>query len=160
MTGLLQGYATRAAASRPGRMALVMGDQRLSYGELEERSNRLARLLAERGCEHGDRVALVCSKSPAAIVAMHAVLKAGAAYVPIDVASPAARVEKILYAAEPVLLLADAGAAQFVEDLRPDAPVAAVDEDASGHSADPLDPLVGADDMAHILFTSGSTGTP
>lgn len=160
MTGLLQGYATRAAASRPGRTALVMGDQRLSYGELEERSNRLARLLSERGCEPGDRVALVCSKSPAAIVAMHAVLKAGAAYVPIDVASPAARVEKILYAAEPRLLLADAGAARFVEDLRPDAPVAAVDEDASGHSADPLDPLVGADDMAHILFTSGSTGTP
>ena len=91
MSGLLQGYATRAAANGPGRTALVMGDERLSYGELEERSNRLARLLAERGCEPGDRVALVCSKSPAAIVAMQAVLKAGAAYVPIDVASPAAR---------------------------------------------------------------------
>jgi amino acid adenylation domain-containing protein len=137
-----------------------MGDERLSYGELEQRSNRLARLLAERGCEPGDRVALVCSKSPAAIVAMHAVLKTGAAYVPIDVASPAARVEKILRAAEPRLLLADAGAAQLVHDLHLDAPVAPVDEDASAHSADPLDAVVGADDTAHILFTSGSTGTP
>jgi amino acid adenylation domain-containing protein len=157
---LLQGYATRAAAGHPGSTALVMGDERLTYGELEEHSNRLARLLIERGCRPGDRVALVCSKSPEAIVAIHAVLKAGAAYVPIDVASPAARVDKILRAADPRLLLADGGAAELVDDLRPEAPVAVLDEDVSANSADPLDPLGGPDDTAHILFTSGSTGTP
>jgi amino acid adenylation domain-containing protein len=160
VNGLLQGYAARAAARQPDSTALVMGEERVSYGELEERSNRLARLLTERGCRPGDRVVLACSKSPAAIVAMHAVLKAGAAYVPIDVASPAARVDKILRAAEPRLLLADASAAGLVDELRPDASVLSVDEDASAHSAEPLDPPVGADDTAHILFTSGSTGTP
>jgi amino acid adenylation domain-containing protein len=160
VTGLLQDYAMRSGARRPEATALVMGEERLSYEQLEERSNRLARLLMERGCGPGDRVVLACSKSPAAIVAMHAVLKAGAAYVPIDVASPAARVGKILTAAEPSLLLADAAAAELVEELRPDAPVVSVDEDASAYSHEGIDPLVGADDVAHILFTSGSTGTP
>jgi amino acid adenylation domain-containing protein len=157
VTRLLQDYA---AAARPGRTALVMGDERVSYGELEERSNRLARLLVERGCEPGDRVALVTSKSPDAIVAMHGVLKAGGAYVPIDVASPAARVKKILEAAEPRLLLADSSADALVDELRPRTPVEGVTVDVSSYASDPLDPLVGPSDMAHILFTSGSTGTP
>ncbi len=157
---LIQDYAARAAASRPRSTALVMGGERVSYCELEERSNRLARLLADRGCEPGDRVALVTSKSPDAIVAMHAILKAGAGYVPIDVATPAPRVEKILSAAEPRLRLADHSAAKLVEELGPDVPVVAVDVDASAFGAEPLEPLVGAQDMAHILFTSGSTGTP
>ena len=154
---LLQGYAARAGA---GRTALVMGDERVSYGELEERSNRLAGLLIERGCAPGDRVALLTSKSPDAIVAMHAVLKAGGAYVPIDVASPAARVAKIIDAAEPRLLLADSSAGPLVEELKPQAPVEDVAVDVSSLSADPLEARVGPGDMAHILFTSGSTGTP
>lgn len=160
MTGLLQDYAASAAANDPSRTALVMGGERVGYGELEERSNRLARLLLERGCEPGGRVALLSAKTPAAIVAMHAVLKAGAAYVPIDVASPAARVGKILTAAEPRLLLADPSAAALVEELDPQLPVAAVEENPGGRSAEPLEPLAGPQDMAHILFTSGSTGAP
>ena len=157
MSRLLQHYAAHAPARRT---ALAMGSERVTYGELEERSNRLARLLIERGCQPGDRVALLSAKSPDAIVAMHAILKAGAAYVPVDVASPAARVAKILAAAEPRLLLADGGAGALVEELEPRNPVIAVNDDAGDFPADPLEPLVGPGDMAHILFTSGSTGTP
>ena len=142
---LLHEYAARAAERDAGRTALVMGDERLTYSELEAESNRLARMLTETGCRPGDRVALAVSKSPAAVVAMHAVLKAGGAYVPLDVASPEARTQKILDAAEPRLVLTE-------ETLRERA-WATLD-------AEPLDPRVGEGDMAHVLFTSGSTGTP
>jgi len=60
----------------------------MSYGELEQSSSRLARLLAEAGCEPGDRVCLFVPKSPATIVSILATLKASCVYVPIDVASP------------------------------------------------------------------------
>jgi amino acid adenylation domain-containing protein len=70
------------------------------------------------------------------------------------------RVEKILNAAEPRLLLADSSAQGRVDELRPEAPVEEVSVDASGFSPDPVEALVGPEDMAHILFTSGSTGTP
>jgi acyl-CoA synthetase (AMP-forming)/AMP-acid ligase II len=86
---LLQHYAARPAQSDPSKVALVMGDDRVTYGELECDSNRLARLLIDQGCRPGDRVCLFTPKSLAAIVAMHATLKAGAAYVPIDPQSPA-----------------------------------------------------------------------
>jgi amino acid adenylation domain-containing protein len=76
------------------------------------------------------------------------------------VASPAARVAKILTAADARLLLVDASAVELVVALRPNVPVLSVDEDASAYPAEALDPTVGPDDMAHILFTSGSTGTP
>jgi non-ribosomal peptide synthetase component F len=98
---LLQDYAARGAERDPSKIALVMADEQVTYGQLERESNQLARLLIEHGCRPDDRVCLFTPKSPAAIVAMHAILKAGAAYVPIDPASPAARIAKILEAAEP-----------------------------------------------------------
>ena len=69
MTALLQDYAARAAESRGGATAVVMGDERLSYAELELQGNRLARLLAEYGCQPGDRVCLLVPKRPITIAA-------------------------------------------------------------------------------------------
>src|SRR5258706_5601821 len=68
----------------------------MSYGELEQSSNRLAHLLKDAGCRRGDRVGLLLPKSPAAIVAMLGVLKADAIYVPMDPASPAPRQARVL----------------------------------------------------------------
>lgn len=179
MSALLQDYAARRAETHASDVALVMGDERLTYGELEAESNRLARLLVEDSCRPGDRVCLFTSKSPSAIVAMHAILKAGAAYVPIDPASPAPRIAKIVDAADPRLVLVASGAAGLVDDLVAsgrltarigslDAPAVAGEHfiaafnpaDWSVLPPEPPQRRGAADSMAHILFTSGSTGTP
>jgi amino acid adenylation domain-containing protein len=177
VTALLQEYVARQADARPDELALVLGDERLTYGELEAASNRLARLLREAGCRRGDRVCLFVPKTPAAIVAELATLKADCAYVPIDTASPAPRVEMIVESAAPALVLVSGSAAQLLDDVLADreATVGSLDEDRisgehfeSAFSAADLEsqspealPFENStDDAAHILFTSGSTGTP
>ena len=171
---LLQEYAGRRALSEPDRRALVLGAETLTYGELDDLSTRLARLLVDGGCRPGDRVCLVAAKSPRMVLAMHAALKAGCCYVPIDSESPAARTEAILRSADPHAVLVDAAGSRLLEEagLRPPlvGSLAAAHEPVPGAAFAPADlaavePLLppvrrsGAD-AAHILFTSGSTGTP
>ncbi len=179
MNTLLQHHATRVASRDPSRVAIVMGHERMTYGELEAESNRLAHVLVGRGCRPGDRIGLFVEKSPSAIVAMHAVLKAGAAYVPIDLASPAPRIARILEAAEPRHVLATSAAAPVIDELVADGrlhvPVGLLDAAPVDHHrwtpafgpgdwsvlpAEPLEPVGDPDSLAHLLFTSGSTGMP
>ncbi len=177
MTALLQEYVARQAEARPDDVALVMGAERLTYGELEAASNRLARLIREAGCVRGDRVCLFVPKTPAAIVAELATLKADCAYVPIDTASPAPRVELIVGSSEPTLILVAAPAAKLLDEVLESRTitVGSLDEeplagerfssafsaaDQAAQSAEPLPWENTTDDAAHILFTSGSTGTP
>jgi amino acid adenylation domain-containing protein len=176
---LIHEYVTRQAERRPDATALVMDDERLTYGQLEEESNRLARLLAENGCVRGDRVVIFQPKRPIAVVSMLATLKADCAYVPIDVASPAPRVAMILEAAEPRAVLVDASAAELLDATLAETTQAPVvgsvgDErlagdrfesafarpDWAGYDASPVETANRPDDPAHLLFTSGSTGTP
>jgi len=109
---LLQDYVTRHAERTPEALAVAMEEDRITYGELECRTNRLARALREIGCRPGDRVCLFIPKSVTAIVAMLAVLKADCAYVPLDSNSPSARLLKIIESCgTPWLLTAASGAA-------------------------------------------------
>ncbi len=82
MTNLLQEYADRSAEGRPEAPAIVMGTERVTYGDLARASNYLARLLRDGGCRSGDRVCLLLPKSPIAIVVMLGILKADCVYVP------------------------------------------------------------------------------
>jgi amino acid adenylation domain-containing protein len=177
----LAAYLGRQADLRPDATALVMGEERLTYGELDAAANRLARLLQEHGVEKGDRVCLLVPKSVAAVLAIQATVKAGAAYVPIDPASPAARIEKILSASDPKLLLTVSEARDLTDELfatgtvdasiragsLDDAPIAGEhfssafsQADAASLSAEPLPSSATREDTAHVLFTSGSTGIP
>ena len=180
MTALLQDLVTSRAERDPQRTALVMEDTRRSYGELEESSNRLARMLQEVGCARGDRVCLFLPKSPPAIVSMLATLKADCAYVPIDIASPPARVSRVVESAEPKLVLVAEEAAGLVGELhsegalKPDLAIGVVggaaskwpfeptfsDADWASFDAGPLARSNSREDIAHLLFTSGSTGIP
>ena len=157
----LQQCVARRAEAHASDPAVIMGDTALSYGEIEERSNRLAHALLDRGCEPGDRVCLFLPKSPGAVVAMHGVMKAGCAYVPIDLASPAPRTERIVRSADPRLLVAVPEAMELIEGMSGVPEVAALDaEELAAAPAEPPAVDVSDDDIAHILFTSGSTGDP
>jgi amino acid adenylation domain-containing protein len=177
----LHGYLSRQAERRFDAPALAYEGRRWTYGEVEEAANRLARLLATVGCQAGDRVCLFVPKVPETIIAMHATLKAECIYVPIDIASPAQRVQRILESAEPRLVLTSRSAARLVDDLMAggalstDVTIGSIDDepavgerfesaftrvDADAFSAEPPTTRGRADDPAHILFTSGSTGIP
>jgi amino acid adenylation domain-containing protein len=179
MSSLLQDYAARRAESHASDVALVMGSERITYADLEAESNRLARFLIDDGCRPGDRICLFTPKSPSAIMAMHAILKAGAAYVPIDPASPAPRIAKIVDASEPRLVLAAPAAASLVDELVAEGrlgvrvgsletPAVAGEHFTAAFApadwrrlpSEPLEHRGAPDSMAHILFTSGSTGAP
>ena len=118
MKPLLQHWVTRQAEHRPDAVAVVMNQDRLTYGHLEESSNRLARLLRAAGCEKGDRICFLMPKSPAAIVSMLGILKADCMHVPLDPASPAARVAKIIHACESRWILAAGPVEKLLDALR------------------------------------------
>jgi amino acid adenylation domain-containing protein len=181
MTMLLQQGLAAQARARPDAVALVFKNVRVTYGALEEASNRLARVLADSGCRRGDRVALLMPKMPAAIIAMFGVLKADAIYVPLDPAGPGVRLARMLEASDCRCILAagpvgpmlrEALAAAKLEqrpligwldgelpaeaDLAPTFTV----RDLDAYPATTPACTNGDGDIAHILFTSGSTGAP
>jgi amino acid adenylation domain-containing protein len=181
MSPLLQHGIMACAHACPDATAVVFRDERLSYGELDEASNRLGRLLIDAGCRRGDRVALLLSRTPMAIIAMLSVLKAGAIYVPLDPAGPAARLARMLEASDCRCILASGSTGNLLRDTlaaaelrkRPligwlDSQVSAGADlqpsffavDADACSAEPPNSANAASDVAHILFTSGSTGIP
>ncbi len=181
MVELLQEYVTRHAERRPEAVAVVLNGGRLSYGELDAASSQLARLLGEVGCRRGDRVCLLAPKSVEAIVAILGIYKADCIYVPIDPASPAPRVARILESCENRWILAGGRVGPLLGELleadrfRAAISVGWLDRgraegkrfsaefslaDLDAQSAAPLDYGHRGHDPAHILFTSGSTGTP
>ena len=182
MSELLQLWVRRHAEARPEAPALRLGEQRVSYGDLERASNRVANLLAAAGCQRGDRVGLLIPKSPAAVVAMLGVLKAGAIYVPLDPGAPVARLAGILEQCDDRWLLAAGDTGVQVDLLtaalaRPGADRLRVgwlgggaepavsrtmflEADVASAPESRLAPHTSPSDPAHILFTSGSTGVP
>src|SRR5262249_28118855 len=96
MAFLLQHLLRDSARSRPEATALLFEGQTFTYAEVERLSNVLAHALRERGVRRGDRVALYMDKSPRSILSIHGILKAGAAFVPLDPHAPAQRLAYIL----------------------------------------------------------------
>ncbi|MCO7543067.1 non-ribosomal peptide synthetase, partial [Pseudomonas sp. VA159-2] len=145
-------------AQAPHALALVQGEQRLSYGELNQRANRLAHHLIGHGVLLGDRVALCLERGPQRVIAMLAVLKAGAAYVPVDPAYPAERIAYLLGDSAPTWVLVEAATAGLVGEVAS----VAIDSDAwlDQPDSNPVVEGLDAQQLAYVIYTSGSTGQP
>jgi amino acid adenylation domain-containing protein len=149
------------AAKTPDSTALEAGGQQVTYDELRRRANRLAHLLRDQGAGRDRRVAFCVPRTLELPTTVLAILKAGAAYVPLDPSLPPERMRYVLENAEPVVLLAHS---TLAERLPPcEAPTLIVDrlddELAARPETDPP-PEAGPDDLAYVLYTSGSTGRP
>lgn len=146
---------------RPNDVAIRTSDTKLTYLELEDRSNQLANALRERGIQDGDRVGIYMLRSPDVVVTMLAAWKAGAIYVPLDPSYPESRVKimasdsalSLIIAEEPLLdrlPSLDADIISF-EELR---------ESLATQSTIAPQTRCDADSLAYVIYTSGSTGAP
>ncbi|WP_263053373.1 non-ribosomal peptide synthetase [Granulicella mallensis] len=151
----------------PESTALVYEEERVSYGELNRRANRLAHELVELGVRPDDRVAICVERSVAMVVALLGVLKAGGAYVPLDPAYPVDRLSYMLADSGPVAVLTHGAARETLEQAlgELEVPVLDLDLEASWRSRPETNPDAQAlglrsSHLAYVIYTSGSTGTP
>ncbi|WP_420977009.1 amino acid adenylation domain-containing protein [Bacillus vallismortis] len=159
----------KQAALRPDAIAVVYEDQALSYAELNERANRLARMLISEGVGPEQFVALALPRSLEMAVGLLAVLKAGAAYLPLDPDYPADRIAFMLKDAQPAFIMTNIKAAAHIPPAE-NVPKIVLDdpelaEKLNRYPAEnpnntdriqPLSPL----NTAYVIYTSGSTGVP
>jgi arthrofactin-type cyclic lipopeptide synthetase B len=142
----------------PEALAVVQGEQQFSYRELNQRANRLAHHLIGLGVQLDDRVALCLRRGPDMLVALLAILKAGAGYVPIDPDYPAERIAYLLQDSDPIAVLAQAS----TRDLLGAVPVIDLHASDWRHLPDdnPQQPGLTPANLAYVIYTSGSTGQP
>jgi amino acid adenylation domain-containing protein len=176
---VLHQLLTESATRRPDAEAVRLLDQTLTYAELEKLSNQIAHALIQTGVVPGDRIGIYLHKSPTGIASIFGVMKAGACYVPIDPNAPGLRVEEIarqcsfralitsslLYGKLSAAFHGESPMAPiFFIDKSPDKPVPApafvfADSLPSQPAVPPVVDVIDQD-LAYILFTSGSTGQP
>ena len=158
---LVTDLVTAKAVISPQSLAVAAAQEALTYGELEQRANRLAHYLLSRGAGPGRPVVLCLSRSPGLVLSALAVLKAGATYVPVDPTWPLERLK---------VVVEDSGAALVVTGQNPgpaigsdQCPVVDLQADAEAISPCPATPppsRTEAQSLAYIIYTSGSTGKP
>ncbi|GGR89707.1 hypothetical protein GCM10010252_30750 [Streptomyces aureoverticillatus] len=159
----MAGAFAEQVAAGPDRVAVVGGVQRLTYRELDERSNRLARVLVAQGVGRESIVGLALPRSTDQIVTVLAIIKAGGCYLPLDPEYPAERLEFMLRDAAPVLVVTHAriaaelpgGACPYLVLDEPDTEAAQARE-----PAEPVAATTHPDQLAYVMYTSGSTGRP
>ncbi|WP_459167324.1 condensation domain-containing protein, partial [Pectobacterium brasiliense] len=156
---LIQQQFEAQAEQTPEAIAVLFEDQHLTYRELNRRANQLAHHLLSLGVKPDDRVALCVERSLEMMVGLLGILKAGAAYVPMDPAYPAERLAYMLDDAAPVALLTQSAQ---VAPLSSTLPIVLLDTPASSDYPDtnPVVQGLNATHLAYVIYTSGSTGKP
>lgn len=175
MSELIHGFVSLQAAQQPDHAAFEYLDETLTYRELEHRANQLAHQLAELGVRPGDRVGIYMPKAIDTPVALFGIMKAGAAYVPLDPSAPVERTAGLIRDCDINVLISSSEQRRALNkllksgcdldalvgvDLSPDTtrsvPWGAVTKQPTTQP----DVTVATDDLAYIIYTSGSTGTP
>ena len=158
---LLHQLFERQVARTPGALALLAGDERLTYRDIERRSNQLAHRLQHSGVERDTVVPLAVERSVEMVIGMLGILKAGGAYLPIDPELPEQRIAYMLEEARAPVVLTQS---HLVARLPPHtARVLSLDDDWPSIEAEPADappPQATPDSLAYVIYTSGSTGRP
>ncbi|WP_223465806.1 non-ribosomal peptide synthetase [Pseudomonas sp. GL-RE-26] len=148
------------AARTPDALAVMVGDERLTYAQLNAQANQLAHRLRAQGVAPGQRVGLSVRRNAQMIVSLMAILKSGAGYVPLDPDYPAERLGYMIEDSGMDLLLAQPGLLTDVA-LPQGLPRLALEPGAdAGYCTDNLVNLANAEDLAYLIYTSGSTGRP
>ena len=182
MPYLLHQLLEHSAERAPSRVAVRYKGAELSYAQLETQSSQLAAMLMRAGVRRGDRVGISLDKSLPAIIAIFAILKIGAAYVPLDPAAPKARIAFIVQDCRMAAIVSSVAKLTALSQssesqLSTLAGVVVVEDDSSelrhlfpwvagwsdvlaAPGASPPSPGLIENDLAYILYTSGSTGTP
>ncbi len=157
---LPQLFAAQAQLN-PNKVAVACQGRELTYKELDERSTQLANYLGARGIGRGEFVAILVERSVEMIVALLGVLKAGAAYLPLDPVYPRDRISFMLQDSAARLVLTQSGLLSALPETTAD--LLCVDRDWEGVAAcskEPSDVALTPADLAYIIYTSGSTGQP
>ncbi len=154
-------WFARVVARSPDAVAVVAGEERLTYAQLDVAANRLAWLLRGRGIGAGVRVGLCLPRGTSHVVAVLAALKVGAAFVPIDPANPSERIAQLMHEARPAMVITVSGTevgrwGAGTSLLRLDA----IAGELAGQRDDRPPPASAPHHLAYVLYTSGSTGTP
>jgi len=150
----LHGMFEDQVVRTPNAIALKAGDQHLTYAELNARANQLAHHLLELGVQPDARVAICVERGLDMVIGLYAILKAGAAYVPLDPAYPQERIAYMLADSAPLVVLAQAATRPLLGE------VAVIDLDQPGWQRQPVDNPGVAGVGAYVIYTSGSTGQP
>ncbi|RYZ56046.1 MAG: hypothetical protein EOP07_13085 [Proteobacteria bacterium] len=150
----------RQAQKTPGNSALIFGDRAMTYAELNARSNQMARLLLARGVKKSDFVGVGLERSFDLVIAILAIMKAGAAYVPLDPSMPPARLEYMMSDSKARAVLSTS---QHKDLFLGSTEVLVLDEtetELSAFEKSNLDLAIHQSDLCYMIYTSGSTGNP
>ncbi|HYR08044.1 MAG TPA: amino acid adenylation domain-containing protein [Longimicrobium sp.] len=157
--GVIHHLFETQARERPFAAALVHGQGEVTFGELNRRANRIAHGLLAAGVQRGACVGVCMARTPALVAAMLGILKAGAAYVPMDPAHPAPRHRAALALSGARRVITDAASRAALGEL-PEAVTAVTLAEVEAERDDDPAPRAGPGDLAYVIFTSGSTGGP
>lgn len=151
----------RTCAEYPDRIALVSGEDRVTYAELAQRIDECADVLRSNGVESRSIIGVLARRSIDQIVAFLGSMSAGAAYLPLDPEHPAARTRQLVRDACPAVVMVEEGLDSHLPEHTPVVPVRPL-RPGPGLRQDPVsaEPVPKPDDPAYVIYTSGSTGTP
>ena len=149
-----------SAEAYPEKIAIVTGGDSLSYKELNKQSNQVAALLKEKGVLPGDIVAVYMERSNGTVISIMGILKAGAAYMPIDVEVPSERVAYMVKNSNSKFYITDQPVFENNELVEKRLDYGKVLESCSGYSVANNPTKIGIDNPMYVIYTSGSTGNP
>ncbi len=150
----------RRAAETPEATAVIAGEERVSYGDLDARANRFAHHLRALGAAPESRVGVLLDRGPDLVACLLGIWKAGAAYVPLDPAYPPDRLRFILDDAGAELVVTDSAQAGSLGGFPADRMILLDHDPAGERPSSPVEPRGDLDGLAYVIYTSGSTGRP
>ncbi len=158
---LIHQFFESNAQSIPDKIAVICGEDKIDYALLHQRADRLAKCLSERGVAQGSIVGIFMERSIDLIVALLAIWKAGAAFLPIDILYPKSRVQYLLQNSGAKLLLSQENLREKLDEIIPKDSILLINDQCyAKQSISPPKDKYNAENLAYIIYTSGSTGHP